>query len=390
MTIRRILHFAQDGDTSGFFPQLARWHDRSRYQMHFGTLGAIAPWLKEYMEDHDVPCLSCACPKRRMYPLALSRLTSYLRRTNIDLIHVHLFDPSIVGLTAAVLARTTVRVMTRHYSDYHTRLKKRWHIRLDQFCTSLSDRVIAVSEHTAEVMRTEEHAPADRLRVIHNGIDFHRMELSSPEAPDRIRREFAPSGEVLVLQVARLHPEKGHEFLFKALPSVIAQVARPVRLLVVGTGPFEGDYRRQVHDLGLDDVVTFTGFRRDIPDLMAAADLMVLPSLAEAFGLALTEAIYLGTPVLATRVGGIPEIVRDGVDGVLVPPGSPEALSAALVRLIRDPEFRQSLAKDGRQWVSDRFRFETMVHRYEDVYDELFAVKSLAHSAIKAEGSTSR
>src|SRR5262249_3329472 len=159
---------------------------------------------------------------------------------------------------AAILAGTPARVMTRHYSDYHTRVKKRWHIRLDQFCTSQSDRVIAVSEHTAEVMRTEEHAPADRLRVIHNGIDFHRMELSSPDAPERIRREFAPNGEVLLLQVARLHPEKGHEFLFKALPSVIAQVARPVRLLVAGTGQFESDYRRQVHALGLDDAVIFT------------------------------------------------------------------------------------------------------------------------------------
>jgi glycosyltransferase involved in cell wall biosynthesis len=313
-----------------------------------------------------------------MYPIALARLASYLRRARIDLIHVHLFDPSIVGLIAGVFARTPVRVMTRHYSDYHTRVNKRWHVRLDQLCTSLSHQVIAVSEHTADVMRNEEHAPAEKLRVIHNGIDFSRMELSSPDAAERIRREYAPNGEFLLLQVARLHPEKGHEFLFKALPSVVAQVERPVRLLVAGMGPFEAEYKRQVRELGLDDLVIFTGFRRDIPDLMAAADVMVLPSVAEAFGLALTEAIYLGTPVVATHVGGIPEIIRDGVDGLLVPPGSPEALTAALVRVLRDPELRQSLAKDGRQWVADRFRFETMVRQYEDVYDELFKSKAPA------------
>lgn len=374
---RQILHFAQDGDTSGFFPQLARWHDRSRYRMHFGTLGPIAPWLKEYMEGQDVPCLSCSCPRRSMYPLALWRLMRYLRRARIDLVHVHLFDPSIVGLMAAFLARTPARVMTRHYSDYHTRLNKRWHIRLDQLCTTLSHRVIAVSEHTAEVMRADEHAPPDRLRVIHNGIDFSRMQLSSVDASDRIRRDFAPNGEFLLLQVARLHPEKGHEFLFKSLPAIIAQAGRPVRLLVAGTGPFESDYRRLVRELGVENHVNFTGFRRDIPDLMAAADVLVLPSLAEAFGLALTEAIYLGTPVVATRVGGIPEIVRDGVDGLLVPPGSPEALSEALVRLIRDPALLHSLAKDGRRWIAERFQFETMVRRYEEVYDELLESKSL-------------
>ena len=96
-----------------------------------------------------------------------------------------------------------MRVMTRHYSDYHTRLNKRSHIRLDRLCTSLSDRVIAVSEHTAEIMRTEEGAPPDRIRMIHNGIDFSRMQFSTPDAPERIRREFAPNGEFLLLQVVR-------------------------------------------------------------------------------------------------------------------------------------------------------------------------------------------
>ena len=179
----------------------------------------------------------------------------------------------------------------------------------------------------------------------------------------------------------------GQEFLFKSLPCVVAQAERPVRLLVAGTGPFEAEYRRQVRELGIEDIVIFTGFRRDIADLMAAADLLVLPSLAEAFGLALTEAMYLGTPVVASRVGGIPEIVRDGVDGLLVPPGSPEALTAALVRLIRDPALRHSLAKDARQWVSDRFQFQTMVRRYEEVYDELFESKRFVHSTVEAEGS---
>jgi glycosyltransferase involved in cell wall biosynthesis len=294
-----------------------------------------------------------------------------LRTRQVDILHTHLFDPSVVGLTAGALARTPVRTMTRHYSDYHTRIQKRWHVRLDQLCTALCHRVIAVSEHTAEVMRGEEGAPAGRVRVILNGIDFERVRLSTPKAPQALRRQFAPNGEFLLLQVARLHPEKGHEHLFRALAAIRARAARPVRLLVAGSGSFEAEYRRQVRELGVEEMVVFTGFRRDIPDLMAAADVLVLPSVAEAFGLVLAEALYLGTPVVASRVGGIPEIVRDGVDGLLVPPGSPEALAQALLEVSQDEGLRQRLAGAGRERMIETFRFEPMMRRYEALYQEM-------------------
>src|SRR5438309_239207 len=119
--MQQVLHFAEDSDTSGFFPQLARWHDRSRYQMFFGTLKPMAPWLREHMESQGVACLSCDCRNRASYPWGLLRLARFLRRERIDILHTHLFDPSVVGLCAGVLARTPLRVETRHYSDYHTR-----------------------------------------------------------------------------------------------------------------------------------------------------------------------------------------------------------------------------------------------------------------------------
>jgi glycosyltransferase involved in cell wall biosynthesis len=369
--MKRILHFAEDGDTSGFFPQLARWHDRSRYQMFFGTLKPIAGWLREFMEVQGVPCFSCDCGSRASYPLGMLRLARFLRREHIDILHTHLFDPSIVGLTAGVLAGTPLRVMTRHHSDYHTRIHKIWHVRLDQLCTRLCHAVIAVSRHTAEHLIATEGAPPAKVHTVLNGIDFERVRLSVPDAPQRLRAEFAPDGAALLLIVARLHPEKGHEFLFRALADLHKRVARPIRLLVAGTGPFEAAYRQIVRDLGFEDAVAFLGFRTDAPDLMAAADLLVLPSLAEAFGLVLTESLYLGTPVVATRVGGIPEIVEDGVDGLLVPPGDSAALADALAELLNDPEKRHRLAGAGRARVSERFRFADMVRAYENVYEEL-------------------
>jgi len=367
-TRQRVLHFAQDSCTSGFFPQLAKWHDRTRYQMYFATLNPMASWLRDYMESEAVSCFSCDCASRSEYPLGMIRLAYYLRRERIDVLHTHLFEPSVIGLLAAVMARTGRRVVTRHYSDYHTRINKKWHVRCDRLCTRLSHAVIAVSRHTADYLIEVEKAPRDKVYLVMNGIDFERVRLTVVDARERIRREFGAENAYLLVIVARLHPEKGHHYLFQALPEIQRRASKRVRLLVAGSGTFDKDYRRQVRALGCDEMVTFLGFRKDSPDLIAAADLFVLPSVAEAFGLVLTEALYLGTPVVATRVGGIPEIVDDGIDGTLVPAADSRALAHAILELLENPERRQRLAGAGREKVLRRFRFEDMVRSYEDIY----------------------
>ena len=379
-TRKRILHLAQDGDTSGFFPQLARWHDRTRYQMFFATLNPMAGWLRDYMESEGVECFSCGSRGRADYGPCLLKLARFLRRNRIDVLHTHLFDPSVIGLLAGVIARTPMRVETRHYSDYHTRINKKWHVRLDQLCTRLSHQVIGVSRHTAEHLIDVERAPRQKVHAIVNGIDFDRVKPSGGDVVERIRREFAAEDSHLLLIVGRLHPEKGHRYLFDALPEIRRRASKPVRLFVAGVGPHESNYREQVRGLGCDDIVTFLGFRKDSQDLIATADLLVLPSVAEAFGLVLTEALFLGTPVVATRVGGIPEIVDDGVDGILVPPADSKALAQAIVALLNDPQLRQRLAGAGRDKVLAKFSFENMVRSYEAIYTNAAAGKQSSAS----------
>lgn len=388
--MQRILHFAQDGDTSGFFPQLARWHDRSRYRMYFGTLNPIAPWLRDEMASQGVQCFSCDARHRAQYSLALMRLVRFLRRERIDIVHTHLFEPSVIGLLAGTLAGTKLRVMTRHYSDYHTRIDKRWHVRLDQLCTRLCHRVIAVSQHTADHMITQEGAPPDKIDVVLNGIDFARVRVSENYDRHRVRRAFVTDEEThLLLIAARLHPEKGYEYLLQAMATLKHRFAGRVKLLVAGSGALLNYYQQMVRSLGCDDVVMFLGFRKDLPDLMAAADLFVLPSVAEAFGLVLAEALYLGTPVVATRVGGIAEIVDDGVDGVLVPPADGQALADAVTQLLNDRERRQQMAGAGRDKVVRRFQFAQMVQAYEAIYTRLTSMScevGVAHIGDRLRG----
>lgn len=323
------------------------------------------------MEAHDVQCISLDCRGRAQYPTGLLRLATILRRERIDILHTHLFEPSVIGLQAGALARTQRRVMTRHYSDYHTRIDKRWHVKLDQMCTALSHRVIAVSHHTATHLVEAEGASREKIRVVWNGIDFDRVRASEGDPRGRVRQELGLGDDYVLLIAARLHPEKGYDHLFPALREAIQRLNRKVILLVAGEGQLVSRYREQVRALGLEASVRFLGFRTDLPDLMLTADLFVLPSVAEAFGLVLTEAIYLGTPVVATRVGGIPEIVDDGIDGVLVPPADSAALAAAITDLLCDEERRRRMSGAGSERIAQRFRFETMVRAYERVYDEL-------------------
>lgn len=366
----RLVHFAEDGDTSGFFPALAKYHDRSRYAMSFGTLKPMTPELSAFMATQGVPTYSCEARSRLVYGGAVLRLARKLRRDGCRIFHAHLFDPSLVGLTAATLARVPVRVLTRHYSNYHTRINRPVHVALDRLCTRMSHRVIAVSQETADHLVQVEHAPREKVVTIHNGIDFDRVRVSGDGVRERLRHELGVDGMFVFLMAGRLHPEKGYEVLFEAL-RLLRSHPRPFVVLAAGRGSLMDHYKALAARQEIADRVRFLGFRQDLPDLMTASDVFVLPSVAESFGLVLAEALYLGRPVVASRTGGIPEIVDDGVDGTLVPAGDAQALEAALRAHL---DGRISLPGQGeaaRLKVQERFDFRQMLTGYEAVYASL-------------------
>ena len=368
---KTLLHFIQDSDTSGIFPNLAKWHDKTKYRVLFASLYEFAPWLREYMQTQGVECFSCDAKSRKDYISAILKLSGFLKKAKVDILHVHLFDPSIVGLLAAVKAGTKYRVMTRHYSDYHTRINKKWHVKLDQLCNRLSHKIIGVSEHTSDHVVEVEGTPREKVVTIYNGIDFDRVKPSADNFKTRIRKEFEAENKFLILTTGRLHPEKGYPYLFEAAAKLKKLVNKPFVWLIAGKGSFETEFRQRVSELGCDDVIKFIGFRKDIPDLMSTADVFVLPSVAEAFGVVFAEAIYLGTPIVATKIGGIPEIIADGIDGVLIPPADSNAIANATKDLINNPEKLKSLANSGKQKVIERFEFEDMTRKYEAVYEDL-------------------
>jgi glycosyltransferase involved in cell wall biosynthesis len=230
--------------------------------------------------------------------------------------------------------------------------------------------VIAVSEATRRILTEVEGVPGERITVVHNGME----PLVEPAAPDvaRVRAELGIGEDARVcLVTARLHEEKGHLVLFEALPAILAAEG-PLVVLLAGEGPHRAMLEAAAARHGLSAHVRFLGRRADVPTLIAAATVVVLPSLAESFGFAALEASYLGKPVVASRSGGLPEVVRDRETGLLAAVGSARELAEAVITVLREPGLAARLASAGRQHAR-RFTAERMVRGYEAVYDRVVA-----------------
>jgi glycosyltransferase involved in cell wall biosynthesis len=297
--------------------------------------------------------------------LAVRELAAWLRREEIDLVHAHMYRAEVVGVRAGVAAGTPVLMATVHSS----RVRSPGDVALLASLTPSMDRLIVPSESIRRKVVGEAREGA-RFAIIPNGVDLSRF--ASP-APCALRREFGiPAEAPLLGVVARLEPEKGHRFLLDAMPSVLAP-APDAWLAIVGEGSEAEALRAQAASLSVADRVVFTGRREDVSALTADLTVAVLPSLREAQGISILEAMARGVPVVASAVGGIPEVITSGVDGLLVPPGDPDALANAIGQLLSDAALRERIGAAGYATVRDRFSIDAQVRRIESVYDEELA-----------------
>jgi glycosyltransferase involved in cell wall biosynthesis len=362
-----ICHMIDINIDCPFYRSIARHHSRDRFQVMIGSIAPAGP-LQQAMLELGAKTFSLKAKRRWQYPLAILRFVRLLRREKVACLHAHCFDPTFIGLVAARLAGVKF-VFTRHHSDHHIRIGKRWHTRIDAWCARLADHVIAVSEATRCIMIEVEGVPEHQITVVYNGMDL--LGEPAPESVARVRQELGLGREPVCLMLARLHEEKGHRFLFEALPEILSRVG-PLAVLLGGDGPHRGALEAEVRARGLQHCVRFLGRRDDVPELISLASLVVLPSLAESFGFALLEAMSLGKPVVASMTGGIPEVVADGETGLLVPPADSQALAEAICRVLQDPEWAQSLGAAGRHRAA-AFGFEPMIRGYESIYERVIA-----------------
>ncbi len=307
---------------------------------------------------------------------AIFRLFRLMRRRRFDLVHTHLFHAGLLGRPLARLARVRGVIHTQH-NTLHWESRSRLVSRANRLSLRAADRVVAVGERVARMVQTHGGVPADRIRIIHNGVDTARFR---PEGGREGLLAFAeiPSDAPVVAMVAGFRRVKGHAVMLDAMVK-IRHVFPDARLLLVGDGPSRSSVEEAVARRGLADRVVFTGAREDVHRLLPGCAVVVLPSWEEGIPVSALEAMACGLPVVATRVGGTPEVVEDGRTGLLVPPGDPRTLAAAVVELLRRPDYARTLGKEGREVARTRYDVSSMVRKtallYQDVLSQPVVVE---------------
>lgn len=301
---------------------------------------------------------------------ALGRLFRLLRRDRPTILHTWMFHANILGRIVGRLAGVPIIITARRNAKIGGNTREF----LKRVTACLDDRVIAVSDlvRQAEIDRTG--APPEKVETICNGIDVAQLPPNEQARTETRKRFGIPFDAPLIGSVGRLHPQKGYSDLLAALV-LVRNRAPATRLLLIGDGKLRSDLEAQAQATGLSESVIIAGTRTEIPEILAAFDLFVLPSVWEGMPNAVLEAMFSELPVVATMVGGTPEVVHDGVTGLLVPPGDPEALAKTIETLLADPDRARAMGRAGRQRVIDHFDIRTTVRRTEALYEELLQEK---------------
>lgn len=292
-----------------------------------------------------------------------------IRERRIDILHLQGFGSLTFGRLAAFATR--VPVVAHIHADHHAETGGYpWYVLLfDRILARFTTHCIAVSEATAEFAVSWQGFPRSRVEVWHNSVDLTRFRPPSRAERAEARRSLGlPTDATVVAVVSRLDHVKGVDLLMEAWPSVARDVSN-ARLLVVGDGPLRDSLVSDLYARGAADSVDFLGYRSDVPRLLHTSDVFVLPSRSEGMPLAALEALASGLPIVAHAVGGVPELVVDGVNGRLVPP-HPKALAEALSGILADRELRERLARQARPSV-EKLGLHAYAERLEVLYRNL-------------------
>lgn len=345
--------------------------DRARFDLRVCALQERGgnPMARE-IEKTGIPVDLLGIPHLR-HPANLFKVLRYLREHHPALLHLQLEFSVILGSLAARL-RGIPAVATLHTLDNPQERRAYWRYRLSLFALKhWCNRVIAVSESTRQHHLRDGNITPKKIITLYNGIDLSAFEERPPAFCQEKRRELGlKPNSVVAVTVAVLREPKGIQYMLQAM-SELRERHPNLQYLVVGEGEYGPALRQQAEGLQLGERVVFAGQRKDIPEILSACDFFVLPTLTEALPTVLMEAMAARKAILASDVGGVPEMVEDGRNGKLLPPGDVPALIAACGELAENPSLRAAWGQAGRQICEEKFNIEQQIHALETLYNSL-------------------
>lgn len=370
---RRRVFFLVDsfeiGGTETQAVELALRLDPARYAVTLGCLQMRGPLLAK-LEGSTVSVMEWNArggvnSPRGLYQIL--RLARFLRRESFDVVHAHDLWSNLLAIPAARLAGTPVSISSRrdlaHLAWYTPQRRK-----FLRYLQSLSSAVLVNSGQIRDQLIHEDGFRPESIRVVHNGIDVNHFRRLV-----RQRGQLFPGLEdrTLIVCTGNMHTDvKGHPTLIEAARSMCAKFPQ-IKFVLIGDGEKRSEFQSKVSELGLDPNFLFLGSRQNVSEILACCDIAVLPSQAEGFSNALLEYMAIGLPTVATDVGGNPEVIENGITGLLVRPSDPTALAAAISSLLENPHFSAQLGAAGRERVRRHFDFAQLTSNVDALYTEL-------------------
>lgn len=325
--------------------------------------------LAEEARGEGIP-LVCLNLPYRWGPATFLSLRQWLLARRPDILHTYLFGfHFFAGLPARLLKVPVIVSSRREIAGW----QKKRHRMLESLGNFFVDRVVCCSKAVEEWTLKKEYIQPERLVTLHNGVDMTRFNPSLKN-PGFRRNLGIPVNAFVVGTVANIAIEKGYPYLLEAAEQILRENPR-LWFLFVGFGPLEKEMKERARQIKGCEQIIFSGARSDIPELMREMDLFVLASIREGFPNVLLEVMAMGKPVVATDVGGIPELIESGTDGLLVPAKNGEALAEALRSLLKDPEKAGALGRSGQEKIRNHFSLDRMVEQYEALYLSLLREK---------------
>jgi len=361
----KILFFTVDsriGGTEKMVISLALSLPKEEFSVFILTIKPEGP-LQEMARAAGIPAGTLGIRSRLNGFLAPLRLFRFLLKNRFDVIHTFLFLANNLGRAAGWMANVPVRISSQHSTDYWRRF---YHNLLDRITAPFSSIVVSVSRAGRDMLMRKVGFAPGKIIVIPNGVP---AAVAIPK--DTARKILGFSDEALLIgAVGNLRAPKGYQYLLPAFREVALEYPE-AKLLIAGEGPLRKTLEKFGRRLGISDQVFFLGFRKDLTALYSGLDILVMPSLWEGMPVALLEALSYGIPVVATAVSGIPEVVRDGVEGLLVAPANPQQTAVKIKELLKNPQERLEMGVRGRARVEKEYSQEKMVAAYANLYREM-------------------
>lgn len=300
------------------------------------------------------------------------RLAGLLREWEIDVLHTHHFEQAYIGWLATRLWRRTRLVIGRHYSDAIYRnpnpLKRRGLLAIEQIVNRAADRIIVPSKMIRDLLIGRQRIDPEKIDLVHYGFVEEKFPPPSAEKREHLVAEFMLSGRLSIASFGRYQEEKGYTYLLDAIDIARGSIPNLV-WLCVGEGHLRAELERLITERHLSNHVVLTGWRRDAMAIMDAVDLVVHPSLSEAFSQVMCEAMWMRKPLIMTDVSGAADVIEDGVNGRIVPKEDAGALALAILELAADAGARERLGRNARAYIEEHLTIEKQIGKYEAAFE---------------------